>query len=314
MSTKCVICDKNVSLATKGKIHCNDCDGIFHGDCLNLTQEDIDHLIGEKAIWRCGDCQTIRRKSLCVDTSSKMAGSEEILSYLREMREESKTQMEKLESDLGKSVEGCHEQIAELLKITEEQSKLLREYDKKFEVLRQENVNLKEKVKSQEEKIDELEQYSRVNCVEINGIPESKNEDVLNIVKSVGTALEINVSDGDVDACHRLGTKQEGRIRGIIVKFVRRATKEEFLRKRKIKRNLNTSDIGSTNYPADVVYINESLSPVRRKVLAAARSVKRDHGYKFVWVKNGKIFLRKNEGDKVIVLTNLEQVAMLNGK
>lgn len=104
--------------------------------------------------------------------------------------------------------------------------------------------------------------------------------------------------------CHRLGPKTDGRRRGIIVKFVRRQTKEEMLRKRKVKRNLNTNDIRISSGPAEIVYMNESLSPARRRVLNAARLLRREQNFYFVWVKNGKIFLWKDERSKAIMLTN----------
>lgn len=131
------------------------------------------------------------------------------------------------------------------------------------------------------------------------------------IVKTIGTALGVELTAEDIDACHRLGPKTDGRRRGIIVKFVRRQTKEEMLRKRKVKRNLNTSDIGISSGPAEIVYMNESLSPARRRVLNAARLLRREQNFSFVWVKNGKIFLRKDEGSKAIMLTNLDQVSEL---
>lgn len=114
-----------------------------------------------------------------------------------------------------------------------------------------------------------------------------------------------------VDACHRLGSKQEGRKRGIIENFTRRDVKEEVLNKRKIKRNFNTQDLNLKKSPAEVVYISESLSPNRRKILNAARALKKEKGNTFVWVKIGRIFLRKNEGNPVIVVTSMDQIAGL---
>lgn len=95
------------------------------------------------------------------------------------------------------------------------------------------------------------------------------------------------------------------------MKFTRRTTKEEMLHKRKVKRNFNTDDLGFRNRQADVVYINESLLQNRRRILNAARTLKREKGYTFVWVRNGRIFLRKNEGDPMIVVTTMEQIQRL---
>lgn len=314
MSDKCKKCDKNIR--SKAKVQCSDCICYFHGHCVNLSQDDIDFLISEKSIWRCDPCRNLRRASLRVENalSEETVSSVDVLKYLKEMREENKNQIKHLEDELGKSVDSCHDKIADLIKIIEEQSKTLKDYEKNFETLKQENVDLNLKVIHLESKVDELEQYSRTNCLEINGIPEEKSENMIELVKKIGNFLEVPLSEDDVDVCHRLGVNQEERHRGIIIKFVRRSMKEEFIRKRKIKRNFNSHDIGFTDRPNNVIYINESLSQPRRRILNEARALKKDKQYSFVWVKNGRIFLRKSEGDKAIVLTSIEQVAALNNK
>lgn len=116
-----------------------------------------------------------------------------------------------------------------------------------------------------------------------------------------------------VDACHILGSKggTEDRPPGIVVKFTSRIVKEEMLRKRRVKRNLNTSDIGLPG-PANVIYMNESLTSTRRQVFNAVRTLKKEKGFTFVWVRNGKILVRTSEGDKVIVVTNMADVEELS--
>ncbi|XP_046685594.1 uncharacterized protein LOC124371301 [Homalodisca vitripennis] len=174
------------------------------------------------------------------------------------------------------------------------------------------NRQLKNKVQKLEERLEDMEQYSRGNCLEIHGIPQEPNEDVLTVVKDVGKALDIDVSDSMIDTCHRLG-KRENKGKnyhaGIIVKFVRRMDKEEFLRKRRVKRNLNLSHINKPG--GEVIYVNESLSPERRRLLALAKAAKREKGYTFLWIRNGKIFLRKEEEAPVIVVTRQEHLSKL---
>lgn len=158
-----------------------------------------------------------------------------------------------------------------------------------------------------EDRLEDMEQYSRSNCLEIQGIPYMPTEDVLSIVKDVGKALDLTISDSMVDACHRLGVRQNGdKPPGIIVKFVRRIDKEEFLRKRRVKRTLSTRHMGrSDDLP---IYVNESLSPTRRRLHAMARQYQRDNNYKFLWVRNGKIFLRKEEKAPVKVISRQEDL------
>lgn len=315
MSGKCGVCSKvTTNRSSRQKIKCNECNGEFHGDCVNLTQQDIEYYVSENEPWRCPTCQKVRRSSLRAGDKVGVS-NEDVMKFLQEMKEELKShtdkQLKSLEDELGKSVENCHDKISELVETVNRQSATLKEYEKLFDSLKQENTDLQVKVKGLEQQLDEADQYSRVNCLEINGIPETNQENITEIVKTIGTTLGVEVAAEDIDACHRLGPKTDGRRRGIIVKFVRRQMKEELLRKRKVKRNLNTSDIGMASGPADVVYMNESLSPARRKVLNAARLLRREQNFTFVWVKNGKIFLRKEEGSKAIMVTTMDQVSGL---
>lgn len=102
--------------------------------------------------------------------------------FWKEVREESRLQMQTLESELGRSVEACHTRIEQLLHKVDEQSKKLSNYENKFQTLTQENSYLHNKVKTLETQLDDAEQYSRMNCLELNGIPEDKNESVFHIV------------------------------------------------------------------------------------------------------------------------------------
>lgn len=95
------------------------------------------------------------------------------------------------------------------------------------------------------------------------------------------------------------------------MKFTRRDVKEKVPNNRKIKSKFNKHDLNLKKSPAEVVYINESLSPNRRKILNTARALKKEKGYTFVWVKIGRIFRRKNEGNPVIVVTSMDQIAGL---
>lgn len=315
MSDKCRVCIKVVGNRHL-KVQCNDCSTIFHGACVKLSKEDIDYVTANNEIWRCEQCSKLRRKSMQVESelNKDAVNISDVYKLLQEMREESKKQIQELESELGKSVEMCHGNIADLQKTIETQSLAIKNYQENMDALKEENIGLIKKCQHLETRLEDLEQYSRTNCLEINGIPEENNEDVSNIVKKVGESVGMSLEDTDIDACHRLGAargEDSGRSRGIIVKFVRRSVKEELLHKRRVKRNLNTKDIGFGNRPAEVIYINESLSAGRRQVFNAARMMKKENQLQYVWVRNGKVLTRAEDGARVIVVTTMEQVAAL---
>lgn len=180
-----------------------------------------------------------------------------------------------------------------------------------MESMTEENLRLRRQVAELEIRLDECEQYSHSNTVEILGLPEKKPEDVYTLVEKVCGNLDVTITRNDIDVCHRLGKRQGAdRPAGVIVRFDRRETKQILLEKRRIKRNFSTANLGYGG-PAEPVYINESLSPGKRKLLAAARAAKREKNYAYLWVRNCKIFMHKNQGDSVVVIQSMDTVANL---
>lgn len=86
-----------------------------------------------------------------------------------------------------------------------------------------ENCHLKKKDFELEIRMMDSEQYSRRKCIKIQGVPMDPQEDVVEIVKGVGAALDITLDDNMIDNCQRLEKQTTERgPPGIIVKPVRR--------------------------------------------------------------------------------------------
>ena len=93
-----------------------------------------------------------------------------------------------------------------------------------------------------EERCVELEQYSRKNCVKIEGIEEREHEDTFNTVMDLSRSVELDppLRDGDIDNCHRVGAgNQDGKPRAIIVKFRNYPTRRRFFESRKRLKHHN---------------------------------------------------------------------------
>ena len=65
--------------------------------------------------------------------------------------------------------------------------------------------NLEKKVKSLEIQISKDEQYNRRNCIEFSSIPDAINDDKLeDTIIEACKDVNINVTETDIEACHRL--------------------------------------------------------------------------------------------------------------
>ena len=129
---------------------------------------------------------------------------------------------EQLESILEKKLE---QKVAPIKKSFEELQKLVvftgSQYDdllsritsceKENSMLKDENKILKSALGSLETSLksllkanNEQEQYSRRECIEIRGVPEHAGESTNYLVKEVGRALGVEVTDNDISVSHRL--------------------------------------------------------------------------------------------------------------
>lgn len=305
--SNCGVCMK-VLKSNQTKLSCFDCKKNFHGVCLKMSKSDVDCIMSDDLVWRCDPCASTRRKSMRFD--SQLAEGkltlDDIMAAVNEIKEGQKSN----EIDFNKSFDNLCKKIEENSEVIKSQTNKINEFQGIVEKLTAENRALIQKVEQLETRIEEIEQYSRSNAVEIHGVPHESTEDVVAVVQKVGEALDFNITDSMIDACHRLRRKPgTSGPPAIIVKFVRRLDKEEMLRKRRVKNNLSTRHM---NLPVDQpVFINESMSPARRRLHVAAKEIKRNKNYKYLWVRGGKIFIRKEDGSPVININSQADLGRL---
>ena len=117
--------------------------------------------------------------------------------------------------------------------------KEIKEKDKKINQLEKTIENLVDKQKIVSSKIDNLDKYSRRNCLVLHGVNESNGENTNEIIiKTFSEELRVKIKDDDIDRSHRLGKpkRKDNKPRPIIVKFARYAVRREiFMNKRKLK-------------------------------------------------------------------------------
>ena len=149
--------------------------------------------------------------------------------------------------------------------------------------------------------MNDLEQYSCRECLEIQGIPASENsvkESTNDIVCKVGNLMGVEIAPEDISVSHRLpiNKRYKGKrsTQAIIVKFVRRDVKEAVFRSRNKLKNKSTRDLGYK--VSSPIYINESLTEKNKELLRYCLKTKNELNYKFMWTSNGRIFLRRDEG------------------
>jgi hypothetical protein len=151
-------------------------------------------------------------------------------------------------------------------------------------------------------KIHNIEKLSRDMNLELHEVPESKNENLPGIFRKLCTCLSVDIPECDIKACRRVSkmNPSSDRPRNILVTLSSQRLRDLFLssvtrfNKAHSGDKLATSHIGFAGETRRI-YAAEHLSPETKEVHRVARQFCRDNHFKFVWVRFGQIYIRKNE-------------------
>lgn len=170
-------------------------------------------------------------------------------------------------------------------------------------------TELKAEVMKLKEEVEDLKSYQRRNNLEIHGIPSAPDEDLYEVVIKVGAALNVGIDYRNIDIVHRLPTRKAGDQQPILVRFTNRWIKMKILNAKKTYRTLSLDQVISSQ-DARPIYINEHLTLKCQALYKRARHLRAKNHYKYAWVRDGKVFLRKTDDAKVIQVSN--EVLMKN--
>lgn len=171
-------------------------------------------------------------------------------------------------------------------------------------------------------RLNELEQYSRKNCVVINGVKESSDENVVGLVIEIARLIGVTVNAEDIDNAHRMGKAHQSQSsrgrqfkpRPIIVKFVSFRKRSEFFAERKTIRDA-TVDSEST-FPQGMlesIFVADCLTKYNGTIMYVARQLKRDNRLEAAWSDAGRLKVRVSNGGPTIVIRSLNDLKNITG-
>ena len=137
---------------------------------------------------------------------------------------------------------------------------------------------------------DNLEQYTRKNSLEIQGIPEDAYHSTEAVVIKVAEALNITVEPEEIEISHKLS-----RGKTIIVKFCNHKVKSKLYKERTKLKDVKITDI-FPSYPSNGqrqrIFINENLTAYRRRIVKEANRRRQEGTLFSVWTLDGKIYVK----------------------
>ncbi|KOB64443.1 Uncharacterized protein OBRU01_24253 [Operophtera brumata] len=157
------------------------------------------------------------------------------------------------------------------------------------------------------------------NEVEIAGVNEHLNENPRHIIRVIAQKIGSPLEDRDLDYVTRVGPQRrdgggpssdesiDKLPRPLVVRFLRRYQRDEFLKLGKTNRNLNCADIEVSGAKRNI-YLNERLTQENRQLFLSARFRCKGSGFKYCWIKNGSVYVRRHEGNPAIIIKNMDEL------
>lgn len=184
--------------------------------------------------------------------------------------------------------------------------------DKDIKELQSKCSTLQKEIQTLNSRLSTMEKISRDNNLEIHGVKENKSENLLQLFRTICETVKAPVADSEIKSCRRVAKMDQAsnRPRSILVTLSAPRLREDVLRavsrfNKTSSSKLNSRHLGIEG-ATENVYISEHLSPECKKLFKDARKVGKDKGFRFVWVRRGSVFVRKDEGMSPILIKSDE--------
>lgn len=276
---------------------------------------------------------TDRRKKLQMESASDKVEAESIDTFdslrleMREMFEKFQadhiSRMEAMEhhilSNLNLQISNVQETNLDIVKSVDLISDKLTSVQNTISRLETERKVMSTEISALQTACENLELNLRKTSIEIRNVPKRPKENKTNLLESFGKLAQIvnvNISTSDVRDIYRLNTRQTEDRSTIVVEMSNVFVKEKFLseirryNKSHMPNQLNATHLG-INVANTFIYISDHLTPKTKRLHFVARDFAKSQDYQYCWTSQGKVYLRKKDGQPYIRVSSEEQLKQL---
>ncbi|KAF6217213.1 hypothetical protein GE061_001567 [Apolygus lucorum] len=307
--TNCGVCNSGFA-HNAYRVTCGGCSKVFHIKCVCISKEDYLLRVKQKTPFLCDICNKAKRKSQLAATSDSDKHF-----VLLELVEQIKLEVSHSNQMIRAEIDKHSQDLKEFKEQFDKYSDNMNENNNKLDTLGASLSSLGAKVDEifdrqkgfdkriceLHELINDIDQQARENVLEISGFPASENDNIFEIIRKISNAVEFPIAENMISDCYRIKPRNASSLPGlIIVHFVRKIDKRAFFAAAWKKKTLSTRDVGFLLGEATRIYVNNSLTQHNRKLLNSCKEFKKNRNFKFLWNRNGRIFLKKDEASAAI--------------
>lgn len=324
----CASCGDSLSIEGDFVV-CSCCKRKLHFQCTTISEKSWRTLGIRKESWRCQFCRNSNsseadpsksqtpdmQAAKCTRPTNSPNKNDEasrnndnhyqtVLNEIRQMRD----QLSKITAScefLGNKYDDIN---ANMIK----NNALIENFTKEINELKETNKKKDIIIESMQTQINNIEQQMLSNNIDIKNIPITPQENLIEIVKGIGTTIENVINDNDITDIYRTNIKNPEKS-NIIVKFASNQCKTKFIKQARSTRPIklsavrqntnNVNNINSTRVEFDAtIYVNNQLTKHNKHLLWLTKEKAKQENWKYVWESAGKILARRSENTQSIII------------
>lgn len=254
----------------------------------------------------------------------------ELRTEIREFREEMMGFLESLKTIQAENMKQMTREVASIKeqvntissctdKLSQEQTTIKKSIADLENRQRDDNTNMQQQIQLLNCQIDELtnqfegqQQRERLCNIEISGLPETKNENIQDLVLKIANHADVPLQASDILNANRVQPRQSssGRPKTIVCKLKTRLLKDSILAGLRKQRGITTADIGMPGEPKNI-YVREHLTVHNKMLLRQAKELATENHFKYTWVRNCRIYVRKSDTSPAIAVTTKNDLSKI---
>lgn len=283
LKNKKIVCDQcklQIKEEAEDFIECDKCAKKFHSQCTKLDKRQFQHLLNnESELFTCHLCE------------GGDGGEGGVKSELMEI----KTKLQKLDqlSEIQQTMNFMSQQYDDILKGVAENKK-------KLGVIEKENAKLKSEVAELKSTVKMLNDVRVKNDCIVSGLEVSNEATAVDTVLEFAKKAGVDVRKENIDEAYflRNNDKASNKKKSVVVKFSSKSAKDTIMA---VKPKLKDDPLMGS------VYVNDFLSKETLNLFNYAKTLK-NVGYRFVFVRNGRVLYKRSEISRPQVVKSEEDV------
>lgn len=300
---------KSCEVKARDGVTCSLCEGQFDFPCAGITEIGWRKLGDRKSTWKCANCKSSATASPRIDSLKiPPADSQTILTELKRLS----LQMEALPV-LVETIKAIQTELVELKSIRSEFSEMkasmafvsddmnaltskVSSLEQEIEAMkktREEISVLQGRVVKLENQLCESDQRSRMNNIEIKGVPMTNDENLFTLMAKIGDVINCHIPKEHINYIARVPMRNDKQNKNIICSVHNSYMKNDFIAAAKKHKTLKTGDLGLRG--ENRIYVNDHLTFENKILLNKTKARAKERGFEHVWVRGCKIMLRKND-------------------